>query len=171
MGTENSSGATRELIWAAVGAGLTGACLGARLGAEAALALGLTLPAALVGVAGLTAPALYIGAAFAGVAPSPRALFRQLHRGLGDAGRVMAGLAPVLVLLTATAASTTTVRLLGLAVVFSAVVLGLRVTWPRLFGAAGAPGRAAAVFAAWSLVALGIGFHILDGALAAQAAR
>jgi hypothetical protein len=171
MRTETRGAATCELAWAAAGAGLTGACLGARLGAEAALALGLTLPAALVGVAGLTAPALYIGAAFAGVAPAPRALLGHLHRGLGDAGRVMAGLAPVLVLLTATAASTATVRLLGLLVVFAAVVLGLRVTWPRLFGDAPAAGRAAAVFTAWSLVALGIGFHVLDGALAAQAAR
>ncbi len=161
--------AARELAWAVGGAAVVGACLGARLGPQASLALTLSVPAALIGVAGVTAPALYIGATFAGVAPAPSALFAALHQGLGDAGRMLVGLAPVLVLLTATATSTATVTGLGRLAMLVAVATALRLSWPRVFATTTNLRRAALLFGAWSIVALGIGHHLLADALARAA--
>ena len=154
-------------VWAAGGSLAMGASLGLRFGLDSALTLGLALPAILAGVTALTAPALYIGAAFTGVAPPPREVLDSLANGLADAGTVLLGLTPTLLLLTATATSTATVAFVGYAVVLLGVALGLRQLYGRLFAGAGSA-WAPLLYAGWCLVGLGIGGLLFSQVLSAQ---
>lgn len=157
----------RWIVWAVVGPLAVGASLGLRFGVQSAATLGLALPAILAGVTALTAPALYIGAAFTGVAPPPREVLVALGEGLADAGTVLLGLTPTLLLLTATATQTLTVAIVGYAVVLLGVGLALRQLYRRLFEDTRGP-WAPVLYIAWSVVGLGIGAHLLAQVLTAQ---
>lgn len=149
---------------ALAGPAAIGACIGLATTPATFWIPAAALPAVIVGVTALCAPTLYIGAAFAGVAPSPRVVVAGLGRTLADAGRVLAGLVPATAFLTATATQPGTARLLGFAVTLLAAGVGLRMLYRRLFAAR--DGIAARLlFAAWSLVFLGIGLHLLAGLL------
>lgn len=156
---------TTSALLAAAGPAAVGAVMGLGTDWRAAPLLVVALPAVVLGVAALTTPALYIGAAFAGVAPSPRAAGAAAGSALADMGRVMLGLAPPLLFLAATAGEGATVAWLGRGAVLLAALVGLRLLKWRLFDDIEDGGRGVAVFGTWALVALGIGLHLLNAVL------
>lgn len=151
---------------ALAGPAALGACVGLALTPATFWIPAAALPAIIIGTTALCAPTLYIAAAFAGVAPPPRAVAAALGRTLADAGRVLAGLFPAIALLTATATAPGTVRLLAFAAILLAAAIALRVLYRRLFADRDRP-AARLLFAAWALVFLGIGLHLLSGLLLA----
>lgn len=151
--------------WALAGPAALGVCVGLCLDPALAWIPAAALPAVVVGVTLLCVPTLYIGAAFAGVAPPPRAVLAGVGRTLADAGRVLAGLLPAVAFLAATASSPGTVRLLAFGATALAALVGLRVLYRRLFADRDGP-TARLLFGAWALVYLGIGLHLLVTLLA-----
>ncbi|MFN3199809.1 MAG: hypothetical protein ACE366_15510 [Bradymonadia bacterium] len=151
------------------GAALVGATLGMGGGPMSSLALAAALPAIWLGVAALTAPALYIGSAFVGVAPAPSRIFGALKRGLADTGLVLLGLAPALLLMSATSGERMARELLSLATIVFGAVLGLWMVYPRLFGPMETSPeaddiirwRSRGLWVGWSVICLGIGAHML----------
>ncbi|WP_428265953.1 hypothetical protein [Haliangium sp.] len=148
----------RTLLAAVCGPVALGVILGLEVGPAAALLKAVALPGVLLAVAAVMVPALYIGATLAGVAPPALDMLSSLGRGFRACGLVMLGLAAPVVFLLATTSAPGVPVLLGACVTAAAVVTGLRVLFSDLF--AGATLRAMAGFAAWSVVALGIGLRL-----------
>ena len=174
-------------IWAVVGPAVVGLAVGIARPEHPGLTAALLLPAVVGGVVALTSPALYIGAAFSGLAPSPRTLLLALQHTLRDAGLAMAGLAPAMLFLAATAHGSLTPAVLAAMVVALSAVIGLRLLYSRLFslpapepatqpaknpdGTQPLSARAirqlksATLFTLWAAVVLGIGAYLLSRAL------
>ena len=150
-----------SLLLALGGPAAVGLCLGLHEGAGHLLWLTLSLPAILVGTASLMAPSLYVAAAVGGMAPTSRDVADAVGDGVTGAGAAMAGLAPALAYLIATATSPWTTLVTGHLAVLAAMLLALR----RLFGGSEHPLRALSLFGAWSFVALGIGWRLFVGVL------
>lgn len=119
----------------------------------------VTLPGAVLGTTLLMLPALYIGSALAGADTHARQMVRDAVGALREAGIGCLGLTPALLFLCATSSGGAG----QLAVAFGllvAAMLGLRGFYVRLFDELElglAKGKAVLIFAAWALVALGIG--------------
>ena len=132
--------------------GLTGVSASVLLSAVA-------LPGAVLGTTLLMLPALYIGSALAGADTHARQMVRDALGALREAGIGCLGLTPALLFLCATSSGSAG----QLAVAFGllvAAMLGLRGFYVRLFDELElglAKGKAVLIFAAWALVALGIG--------------
>ncbi len=155
----------RGLVWAAAGPAALGLTLGLVRPDGPGLLAAVLLPAVVGGVLVLTTPALYISAAFAGMAPAPRALLGVLRRALRDGGLVMAGLAPGLLFLVATTESARAATALGALAVATGALVGLRLLYGRLFGGDDT-GRGLGLFLPWAGVTLGIGAYLLRAVLA-----
>lgn len=165
MSTAAVSAPPKGLIWAAVGPAAVGLALGVTRAEGPGLLAAALLPAVVGGVLALTTPALYISAAFAGVAPSPRALFGHLRRALRDGGLVMAGLAPGLLFLAATTQSDRAATALGALTVATGAVVALKLLYRRLFNTDGDDPRGLVLFVPWALVSLGIGAFMFSAVI------
>jgi hypothetical protein len=160
---------TQDRVMGAVqtlaGPALLGACAGFPAGAGSAVHQGAAVPVALLGVTAMMVPALYIGASFAGVAPSARRMARATTGTLRDMGRVSLGLAPALAFMAATSQDDSTATVFGFMALGAVALLGLRALYLRLFAAQGRRLASTALYAAWSLVSLGIGWQLMSLAL------
>lgn len=145
---------------AVAGPAVAGAACGLCLGNGHTLRLAVSLPAIFVGLALLTGPALYIAAAFLDLAPEPGRLARGVARSVSDAGIVLLGLCPALLLLISTATATRSVLAFSVMVVALAAVLGLGLACLRVFGGRGHLGRGLALSMVWALICMGIGARL-----------
>ena len=145
----------REAAFAVGGPLVAGALLGLPFGIMALFDGALRLPLVSFGVTLIMLPALQIACAFGGFAVSPRQTVIAATEGLGRAGLVLLGLAPVVVFLLASSdAVSTPVRVGTVAVGLSALV-GMRVMRRTLFG--DEPTRnAKLLFGAWAAIGNGI---------------
>lgn len=119
----------------------------------------VTLPAAVLGTTLLMLPALYIGSALAGADTHARQMLRDALGALREAGIGCLGLTPALLFLCATSGGGAGELAVGFGLLVAAM-LGLRGFYVRLFDELElglAKGKAVLIFAAWALVALGIG--------------
>lgn len=142
------------------------ASLGLTLGltgiSQSVLASALLVPAAIFGTTALMLPALYIGSALAGTGVTARQMGRDTLGALREAGLGCLGLAPAMLFLAATSASGGGALAVSLALAV-AVMLGFRGLYARLFAPlelGPAKAKGALVFAAWALVAFGIGARL-----------
>ncbi len=146
------------LLFALAGPVALGALLGLEVGPATALLKALILPTILLGVATVMVPALYIGSTLTGMAPPASAMAGSLGRGFRACGLVMLGLAGPVLFLLATTESATTTTFLGICTTLAGVSAGLRIIFADLFEKRSL--TACMAFAAWALVALGIGLHL-----------
>lgn len=158
-----SPGPTDALV-AAAGPAVIGAILGLQgnhpsLGALGALRDALALPLLIAGVTAAMVPALYIATSLAGAAPHARQVAATVARALRSAGLVMLGLAVPAAFLLTTTRSVDLIDLVGLLVVATAMLIGLRVIFRDLFTDRPAL-MARAIFALWSLVSLATGMRL-----------
>jgi hypothetical protein len=143
-----------------------GAVLGLPAGPGRMVTEALVLPAIVAGLALAMAPALYIGLSLGAVAPPARAVVHAVGAGWQAQGLVLAGLAPAAAFLLATTQSPWVSKVLGLALVGTATLLGLRSLYERLREHGAPKPRLAALFALWALVGLGLGAHFFLATLA-----
>ncbi len=115
------------------------------------------LPLIVCGVAIMMIPVLYIGLNLVDVAPSVRQVAMAVLRGARISGVVLLGLVPPTIFLLATTQNGVLVNWLGATLLATAACAALRVLYMDLFGGQSVSIRAASLFAAWSLVSMGIG--------------
>lgn len=147
---------------------ILGAVLGLPFGAAAILRQALALTGVVLGVAALMGPALYVGLSLIGTAPPALQVVRGLGRGLRSCGLVLAGLAPAAAFLVTTADSQLFALGIGIWVVLFATLVGLGRAFRELLPPGSVRLRALSMFAAWAVVALGLGAHLLLSAIGAE---
>ena len=103
-----------------------GLALGARFGALSMAIHAAAVPLGFVAVTLLAVPAFCIGMAHAGVELDESVLIRSVAQALLSAGRVLAGLAPAMLLLAVTCESASSVALFGVLGLAVGSALGLR---------------------------------------------
>lgn len=135
-----------------------GAILGLEIGPLAALGKSLALPGVLAGVAAVMVPALYICATITGAAPPARVIALSVARGFRACGLVMLGLAAPALFLLATTQAGAVALVVGGGATAVGVLVGLGVLSGDLFEKRSLATRVA--FAAWAMVALGIGLRL-----------
>lgn len=159
---EPTSPLTLDLSLAMGGPAALGLTLGLTGAAHGWLHPTWTLPAAMLGTTLLMLPALYIGGALAGADATARRVARDTLGALREAGLGCLGLAPAMLFLCATSGEGGGQLAVGLSLALAAL-LGLRGLYTRLYarlGSGAAKAKATLVFAAWTLVALGIGARL-----------
>jgi hypothetical protein len=165
---EASTSPTHDLVLSIAGPAALGVALGVTGAGAAGLSAALTLPAAMLGTTALMLPALYIGGALAGTDTVARRMARDTVGALREMGLACIGFAPAVLFLGATSASDGGAVAVALALTFAALV-GLRGLYVRMLADRdldGTKAKAALVFAAWALVAMGIGARLAMPAFA-----
>lgn len=153
---------TRTVLIAVGGPAVAGVCLGLRASDPTPA---FTLPLVLLGVTAMMVPALYISSALVGVAPPIRRVGGAVVESLESTGIAFFGLAPALLFLCATASEVATAAWLGRATIAIASIIGLRRLFDTTFAGGEALGRAALTFTLWSLIAVGVGAHMVGRTL------
>ena len=151
------------------GPAAVGAALGIPFGARGIWTESLILPAIACGVAILSLPALYIGMTLLHVAPPAPAVAKAGFEAMRSLGLALLGLAPACLFLLSTSRSTASAWLLGFAVLGFGSLAGLRTLFGTLREGSASSFPRLCLFAAWSVVTLGLGAHFVARSLTAAA--
>ena len=143
-----------------------GLCLGLDAGLASAASGAFLLPLIVLGVALFTLPTLYITSTATKLIPELGLLLNASLQSLREAGLVMLGLIPTLLLLIESSPSVTLSQGFGMLCIAAAMLLGLRSFLSHLLDELGGSKQQREhfqmLFMAWSVVSLGIGYHFFD---------
>ncbi|MEZ4220393.1 MAG: hypothetical protein R3B13_05635 [Polyangiaceae bacterium] len=139
----------RRLARALALAGLFGAAFGARYGPLAAAVHALGVPLAFVAIASFAAPAFYIALWHLGAEIEAGALAQATVSGVEDAGRLLGGMAPGMLLFGTTLESRGMCAFFAAGGLTLAVSLGLRTMTREVRSAVASPGATRVRLATW----------------------